>query len=307
MFDRRRFLTSALPLGGVCGWLANAAPSGAIEPLPRGAKSAFKFGLAAYSLRDRLTSKANAKPAMDLPNFLEYCARIGAGGAELTSYYFPNGFGKEYLLDLKRRAHALGLTLCGGAVRNDFCQPEGPKLVADRAHVDAWSVHYAVLGAPVIRVFAGHTPKGDSESAAVARCARELDAACARAGKTGVMLALENHGGVTRRPETMLEIVRAVHSPWFGVNLDGGNFRDGADPYADLAKIAPYAVNVQLKVDMYRTVAGNTKHERADFNKLASILREAKYSGWIVLEYEAAEDPFVGIPKAFDEMLTAFA
>ena len=46
----------------------------------------------------------------------------------------------------------------------------------------------------------------------------------------------------------MLPIVKAVDSPWFGVNLDSGNV-DRPDVYPELAKIVPYALNVQLKVD----------------------------------------------------------
>jgi hypothetical protein len=46
--------------------------------------------------------------------------------------------------------------------------------------------------------------------------------------------------------EEILEIIRAVKSPWLGINLDTGNFNTD-DPYADLVKIAPYAVNVHMK------------------------------------------------------------
>ena len=45
----------------------------------------------------------------------------------------------------------------------------------------------------------------------------------------------------------MLEIIEAVQCPWVAVNLDTGNFRT-ADPYADMAKVAPYAVASQFKV-----------------------------------------------------------
>ena len=63
---------------------------------------------------------------------------------------------------------------------------------------------------------------------------------------------------------------------WFGVNLDTGNFHT-ADPYGDLAKCAPYAVNVQVKVDMFP----NNKKEPADLARVVKILRDAN-----------ADDPF---------------
>ena len=71
------------------------------------------------------------------------------------------------------------------------------------------------------------------------------------AAEKGVVLALENHGGITETPEQLLALVRAIDGPNFGVNLDTGNFH-GDDPYADLAKLAPYAVNVQVKTEISR-------------------------------------------------------
>ena len=62
-------------------------------------------------------------------------------------------------------------------------------------------------------------------------------------------LALENHGGITATPDQLLKLVQAIDSPNFGVNLDTGNFH-GDDPYADLARLAPYAVNVQVKTEI---------------------------------------------------------
>ena len=40
------------------------------------------------------------------------------------------------------------------------------------------------------------------------------------------MLALENHWGLTTRPENLLRIYKAVKSPWLGINLDTGNFAE---------------------------------------------------------------------------------
>jgi hypothetical protein len=66
--------------------------------------------------------------------------------------------------------------------------------------------------------------------------------------------------------------VRSVQSPWFGINLDTGNFYTD-DPYGDLARCAPYAVNVQVKVDVRRR--GAKQGEPVDLTRLATILRDA--------------------------------
>jgi sugar phosphate isomerase/epimerase len=82
-----------------------------------------------------------------------------------------------------------------------------------------------------------------------------------------VILALENHGGgVTTTADELLRIVRKIDSSYFGVNLDTGNFHT-KDPYDDLARVAPYAVNVQVKTEIRRE--GKTT-EPADLSKFTS-------------------------------------
>ena len=91
----------------------------------------------------------------------------------------------------------------------------------------------------------------------------------------------------------MLAIVRAVKSPWFGVNLDSGNFRT-ADIYGDLAKIAPYAINVQIKIDVHPP---GKPEEPSDFKRLAQILKTAGYRGYIALEYEGTRRSAARLPE----------
>ena len=97
----------------------------------------------------------------------------------------------------------------------------------------------------------------------------------------------------------MLEILKAVKSPWLGVNLDTGNFQTD-DPYADLARCAPYAVNVQVKVEMHRR--GRSQSEPADLARVVKILRDANYQGYLALEYEAADDPWRAVPRWLKEL-----
>jgi len=114
---------------------------------------------------------------------------------------------------------------------------------------------------------------------------------------------LENHGGLTATPEGMLKIVGDVQSKWFGVNVDTGNFHTD-DVYGDLAQIAPYALNVQIKV-VIREAGG--AREPTDFGHLAQIMRDAGYRGYIVLEYEEKGNPREECPRYLDLMREAFA
>lgn len=155
----------------------------------------------------------------------------------------------------------------------------------------------------MIRIFAGHQQKDQTEAQCHSLMVAGIEECCDYAGKHGVHLALENHGGPTATAEGLLSFVRDVGSPWFGVNLDSGNFH-GEDPYGELARIAPYALNAQIKVVMS---GPDKKKVPADFARLATILREAHYRGYVVLEYEEAGEVRAECAKYIDQMRQAFA
>ena len=111
------------------------------------------------------------------------------------------------------------------------------------------------------------------------------------------MLALENHDFLMDSSRLM-EVVHRVNSPWFAVNLDSGNFAD-KDVYKAFEKVAPYAATVQLKVSV-RNPSGIKVP--ADLSRFISILKKTNYRGYVVLEYEAAEDAFKAIPKYLKQL-----
>ena len=300
-FSRRSFLGAAtLGAGALIPGAAQAA-----QPIVREHGPYMKLSLAAYSfnrvLPNRAPAEEYAKAAMKLEDFVRYCAELNLDGCEPTAYYFPAEVTQEYLLNLKLLAFRLGLDISSTAIGNDFGVPEGPKRDEQLRMTREWIDYATTLGAPVIRIFAGHVPEGDSEDATIARCITGINESLDYAAQKGVLLALENHGGITSTPEKMLRIINGVKdSPWFGVNFDGGNFVT-ADPYADLAKIAPYAVTAQLKV----SVQPNGKKEPADLARVVQILRDAGYRGYLVLEYEDDEDPKQAIPRHIETLRKA--
>jgi sugar phosphate isomerase/epimerase len=290
MSTRRQFLRSAAAVGLGAPLLAGRAA--AIDPVRHGGNAPIRLSVAAYSFRQELDLKRKPAPALDLDGFIDRCAGYGVDAVELTQYYFPQTT-PEYLARLKGHCTRLGLDVSGTAVGNDFCVRDPARLKAQIESVKQWAEHTARLGGKTVRIFAGKPEKGDSEDAARARCVAAIEEACEHAGKFGVFLALENHGGIVTTPEQMLAIIKAVRSDWFGVNFDTGNFH-GADPYADLTQIAPYAVTVQIKSEVEPN--GGPKQD-ADFARLIGILRGANYRGYVALEYEAKEDARTAVPR----------
>ena len=67
-----------------------------------------------------------------------------------------------------------------------------------------------------------------------------------------------------------------------------------------MAGFAPYAVNVQLKMEIKRKDAKEA--EASDVKRLLQILRDANYQGWFTLEYETKDDPFTNVPRILNEL-----
>lgn len=294
--SRREFFAT---VGGAAAAAALATTQAlqAAEPVKRNGKSHFKLSLAAYSFRQALQGQST--PKMTLEDFIRLCADLNLEACELTSYYFPKNFDEAYLLNLKQLTFRLGLDISGIPIANDFCHAPGAKRDEALAHTRKWVDHAATLGAPVIRIFAGNVPKGDTEEAAIKRCAQGINESVEYAAKKGVVLALEDHHGITATADQMLKIIEQVNeSPFFGVNLDTGNF-ESADPYADMVKMAPYAVTVQVKTDVF--VNGTRKTTPADLPRIFQILRDAKYRGYVALEYEG-ENPETVVPQLIEKL-----
>lgn len=300
--SRRTFLQSTAAAATLAA-SSCIAPASAIEPIPRNGKPKFKLSLAAYSYRELLQGKNGQEPQLKLSDFVSDCATFGLDGTELTSYYFPSNVTFDDLRTLARQCFRLGLDVTGTAVGNDFGFPAGPERAKQIDGVKLWIDRAAVLGAPVIRIFAGHVKKETTPAQAHSLMVSAIEECCDYAGTKGVHLALENHGGPTATAEGLLAFVRDVKSPWFGVNLDTGNFHSD-DIYSELAAVAPYALNAQVKV----VVSGPDKKKvPADFPRIAKILREAHYRGYVVLEYEEADDPRTECPKFLDQLREALA
>ena len=302
MITRRNWMAGALGLS-----LAPTASLLAVtDPYPRSGKG-LGLGLAAYSFRNHFEwSRGKKNPkfeagdrAMDMAKFIDYCATQGVAGAELTSYFFPPETSAENFSALARLASEKGVGISGTAVGNNFSYPaDAPERSEQLAYVREWIDRAALMGAPHIRVFAGTHPKGVSPEEAEANAVAALTEAAVFAAEKKVFLGIENHDSITTA-DRLLRIVRAVESPWVGVNLDSGNFI-AEDVYAEIAASLPYAVNVQLKTEM--KISGSKEKTPADLERVVKILKDGGYEGFVVLEYEEENDPYEHVPPLLEKL-----
>ena len=307
-FNKRDFLKTIGAVSATAGLgvtLPVCLP--AASPVRRKGKPRLNLSLAAYSFRDYFNTATHAqnRPAdaksIDMHDFIDYCADHNLTGAELTSYYLDPLISQTGLVALKRHAFLRGIAISGTAVGNVFTLQKGAKRDAQIAHVKKWIDNAAHMGAPHVRVFAGGT-NGQSLKQAQSLCVEALEEVGEYAGKQGVFLGIENHGGIVAEADSLLEIVRATQSEWVGINLDTGNFHTD-DVYSDIARCVPHAVNVQLKVEVQSR--GAKQKSPADVGRLVKILRDGRYQGFVVLEYEAQENPWVAVPKWLDKLKEA--
>jgi sugar phosphate isomerase/epimerase len=286
-FNRRDFITlaSCMPVAIASGFALNgmAETVTAQAPVKRGGGPRLKLGLNAYSFMPGLTEnlKDPAK-GLSLYDVLDYCAEQNVDAIDPTGYFFP-GYPKvptdKYLNDFKRRAFQFGLDISGTGVKNNFASPDKALRAADVQLVKEWIECAARLGAPVLRVFAGPMPEGHAWDEVAQWMADEMRKCVEHGQEYGVLVGVQNHGDALKTADEVLTLINRVDSDWLGVVVDTGSFLS-KDPYEDIARVAPHAVNWQVK----EYVDGTTRKSKTDVKRLVKILRDAGYRGYVPIE-----------------------
>jgi L-ribulose-5-phosphate 3-epimerase len=305
MSSRRSFFQGAAGLSAAC---LLPESKGANTPAVRQ-----RFAVSSYSYWHFSPQK------YPIENVIEDAYRLGFDGVEILH----RGMESEspaYMNKLKRMAFERGLDLVMLSIHQDFVYSDSAER---KKHIDH-TVHCidlaAQMGIPAIRLNSGRWKTiqsfddlmkvkgnepplpGYKQEDAIQWCVDSIRECLPAAEKAGIVLALENHWGLTTSVDTLLEIWRAVNSPWLGINLDTGNFP--GDPYEGLAKVAPHATIVQAKT-YYGGGVWYTLD--LDYKRIAGILRKAGFRGYISLEMEGKEPAASAVPKSIGALRAAFA
>jgi sugar phosphate isomerase/epimerase len=303
--NRRGFLAaSAAPLA------LSSALAGEKTPAPRRPN---RIAVSTYSLRSfRRTDAAAMEKSIDL------AAEMGFDGVEILHRQMADE-SNATLQRIKRRAFLNGVDLCGFSTHQGFLYPEKErrqKNIDDTIH--QIELAYA-MGIPTMRVNTGtwgtrgsfnelmkhkgieEPRKGYTDEDGFKWVIDGLGACLKAAEKCGVTMGLENHWGLGRTPEGVLRVVDALKSPWLQVTLDTGNFLE--DPYDKLAKLAPKTVLLQAKT-YYG--GGRWYSLDLDYPRIAKIMRDANFKGYVSLEFEGREDPNTAVPKSLALLRKAF-
>ena len=256
-------------------------------------------------------------PKISIEGVIDRAAALGVEGVEILHRQM-DGEDRAYLQSLKRRAFVNGLDLICLSIHQNFVSPDKEVRRAQVEHtLRCIELAYA-LGIPSIRINSGRWNTvsfdelmalrgieppipGYTEDDAYDWCIESMAACMNKAQECGVLLALENHWGLTREPEGVLRIVNAVNSPWLGVLMDTGNFLEA--PYDKLEVMAPHTVFVQAKTYFG---GGEWYTLDLDYHRIAAMLSEVGYKGYVSLEMEGKEDPDIAVPKSIALLREAF-
>ncbi|HYE32981.1 MAG TPA: sugar phosphate isomerase/epimerase family protein [Methylomirabilota bacterium] len=289
--------------------LVSTSSSAADKPA---AKPNLKLAIATYSYWHF------KEPKVTVQQVIEKAAALGVSGVDILHRQMDSE-DRSYCQNLKRSAFRNGLDLVCLSIHQDFVDPDPAKRAKDVEHTKRCIELAYEMGIPSIRLNSGRwntiasfddlmkargiepiTP-GHTEDEGFKWCIDAIEQCLPTAEKCGVILALENHWGLTRTPEGLLRVLNGIKSPWLGALMDTGNFLE--DPYPKLEMIAPRTVFVQAKT-YYG--GGEWYTLDLDYKRVAEILRKANYSGYISLEFEGKDPADQAVPKSIELLKNAF-
>jgi L-ribulose-5-phosphate 3-epimerase len=304
---RRDFIKSAA-LGTAA---ANSLPT-ARAAETKGTTAKPKLGLSSYSYWHF------REPKVSIEKVIEHAADLGVNGVDILHRQMDSE-DRAYCQRLKRAAFTRGVDLICLSIHQDFVDPSADERKKNVDHTIKCIELAYQMGIPSIRLNSGRWNTirsfdalmaargvepilpGHTEDEGFMWCIDAIEQCLPKAAECGVILALENHWGLTRTPEGLLRILNSIESPWLGGLMDTGNFLE--DPYPKLEMIAPKTVFVQAKT-YYG--GGEWYTLDLDYKRIAAMLAKVNYRGYISLEFEGKEPAETGVPKSLKLLRDAF-
>jgi len=286
--NRRRFLaTTGAALAAAAAPTASRAATPLVQASSAG-KARFRSGLVAYSYRQALQAKT-----MTYEDLIRIAVETGTDGIDMTSYWLPNTT-DSYLLSLRRLAWRNRVEIYSVGTRVSLAQPAGEARDKQLSDLRMWVDVAQKVGATHLRIFGGQQPAGATLEQAVDLAAETLKRGVEYAGSRGVILGVEDDGGITSFAKDTIEIVKRADSPWAGMNLDIGNLRP-PKVHDQIEMAIPYAVSTHIKLD-YALDDGSGRTP-FDWDRIFTMFAAHGFRGYMGLEYEATADPATAIPE----------
>lgn len=239
----------------------------------------------------------------------DYVTSLGVPGIDFHTRLIPP---ETTAHELRRAVADAGLMLTGISFSNNFNVDDVDERAQQVERVQDWIRLAADAGAPVSRIFGGHLRDRSNERERDEGLKLILDslARVTRAAEEhGVVLALENHGGLPCTAEEQIGVIESIGSPNLRATIDVGNFMQcGEEGHEATRLVAGYAAYVHFKdfrkvedasspwgwsIEPCTVGDGDVDHAAC-----LRVLREAGYEGSVAIEYEGTEDELTGVPRS---------
>ncbi|MCC6232994.1 MAG: sugar phosphate isomerase/epimerase [Verrucomicrobiales bacterium] len=319
LHTRRSFLGTAALAASAAASTPALLPT-ALAARPAAPPPRIKFGISTYSYWHFKTER------VPVETVIERAATLGAEGVDILHRQMDipekeplTAEHRGVLRRLKKHAFRHGIDLICLSIHQDFVDPR-PEFLAQQVEHTQKCIEIAYeLGIPCIRLNSGRWNTipdfndlmkargvepilpGHTEDEGFKWCAESIQRCLPKAEQCGVLLALENHWGLTSTPAGLLRLLDAVPSPWLGALLDTGNFLE--EPYEKLEAVAARAVFVQAKT---YPGGGEWYTLDLDYRRIARLLQKAGYTGYVSLEMEGKQDPEIAVPASLKMLRRAF-
>ena len=313
---RREVLAAGLAAGAAVGAvsLADSGSSSAAQAKSSNPKA--RGNAIAVSTYSYWRYRPDTK--LTIEECIELAGEAGFDAVEVLHVQMEDQSNKT-LQRIKQKAFRLGLDLCGLSTHQTFVSPDPEVRKKNIQHtIECMELAYA-MGIPTIRVNTGRWGTSKNFDELMANRGIEprlegytddegfewvidsLEKCLPAAERCGVVLGLENHWGLGRTAAGVLRVINAIDSPWLRATLDTGNFLE--DQYSQYKQLAPEAVFVQAKTYF----GGGTWYTLdIDYERVAQILSDVDYRGYISLEFEGKESHETAIPKSLEILRNAF-
>jgi sugar phosphate isomerase/epimerase len=283
LLDRRSFLRSAAAAGAAVSVPCYAKAVVAQEKAAAAKEPLFKISLAEWSLNR--TIRAGRLDNLDFPALAK--REFGIEAVEYVNQFFNNkGKDNAYHAELKKRCDDNGvksvLIMCDDRVSLGDAD-EARRKTAAETHFQ-WVEMIKFLGGHSIRVNARSTGTNDEQSDRVADGLRRL---CEFAKPHEINVIVENHGGLSSNGAWLVATIKKVGMDNCGTLPDFGNFTVGRgqeyDRYQGVTELMPFAKGVSAKSYGFDDFGNET---RIDYRKMLKIVLDAKYHGYVGIEWE---------------------
>ena len=262
-----------------------------------------RLGLIHYPFRD-----------LSLREFLDYAAQTGFQYVEVQirdvwTEQDPACGPEATAAQVKAQLDELGLKASALSAGNDFVVLDQDEISRQVERMKRIIRLAQILGAGCVRTEGGREKDSVPPhlwAEAIAGC---LEGLADEAERTGVGLAVDNHGTVTNAEGVLAEVFRRIECPLIGANMDIYNWRWYGHDLESVRRLWDQVIPRTLHVHLKDGVGARAQYKgrvlgegELDVADAVARLKAGGYAGVWCAEYEGEEDDRAGYARCLEWM-----